>query len=319
MSWRQTRVILSSSNFSCETRKKNSQELVDTAHAYGLTVLMDLVHSHCSSNQSSTWWKETWKFDDFDGLRFPSWSLWVKHMIFMGEAHIESYRIIGSHVGLIGTDLASMIETCGRCLTFFWQKEVHTEGWWNCSYGWHWPLLHAEVLVSPVCFSPFCQVRIWQLGCELTGRGTFWTMLENPRHGGHKGKQEWLDSSAVLCCAIQGWPRGVCWSFRTNGMLRSSTMVNTRCVSEHTIYHSVPLVHHILCLFLRYGWGASISAFQYPVVDWGEGSFSMQHCPVSSHLQPSRSMDSMDSASVVLLACCNLTAGYTSESLNLYI
>ncbi|CAL1136649.1 unnamed protein product [Cladocopium goreaui] len=44
------------------------KELVDTAHAYGLTVLMDLVHSHCSSNQSSTWWKETWKFDDFDGL-----------------------------------------------------------------------------------------------------------------------------------------------------------------------------------------------------------------------------------------------------------
>ena len=28
------------------------QELIDTAHAYGLTVLMDLVHSHCSSNQS---------------------------------------------------------------------------------------------------------------------------------------------------------------------------------------------------------------------------------------------------------------------------
>ncbi|CAL1136645.1 unnamed protein product [Cladocopium goreaui] len=27
------------------------KELVDTAHAYGLTVLMDLVHSHCSSNQ----------------------------------------------------------------------------------------------------------------------------------------------------------------------------------------------------------------------------------------------------------------------------
>jgi len=27
------------------------KELVDTAHAYGLTVIMDLVHSHCSSNQ----------------------------------------------------------------------------------------------------------------------------------------------------------------------------------------------------------------------------------------------------------------------------
>ena len=44
-------------------------------------------------------------------------------MIFMGEVHIESYRITGSHVGLTGTDLASMIETCGRCFTFSARKK----------------------------------------------------------------------------------------------------------------------------------------------------------------------------------------------------
>ena len=37
---------------------KPAQELVDTAHAYGLTVIMDLVHSHCSANQSRAWQAE---------------------------------------------------------------------------------------------------------------------------------------------------------------------------------------------------------------------------------------------------------------------
>ena len=49
-------------------------------------------------------------------------------MIFMGEAHIESYRITGSHVGLIGTDLASMIETCGRCFSARKKSTLRVDG-----------------------------------------------------------------------------------------------------------------------------------------------------------------------------------------------